>query len=284
MITCHLMGGLGNQLFQIFTTISCAINTRQKFVFLNVDKLGGGQTIVRSTYWNTFLYKLKIFTTPNFPRVKLTTVKEKGFVYTPIHLLNHPIQDICLYGYFQSYKYFENNFQLICKMIDIEEIKKNVVLSANISQEYLNKTTSLHFRLGDYKKIQQYHPIMNVDYYKNAISCIQTKDPEIQNILYFCEEEDIEDVSKTIHALQHEFSDIIFIRASAEVSDWEQMILMSCCRHNIIANSSFSWWGAYFNTNPNKIVCYPSVWFGEAAGHNTIDLCPKEWDKIHIVL
>ena len=276
------MGGLGNQLFQIFATISCAINSRQKFSFIDVDTLGGGQTIIRPTYWNTFLFKLKIFTTTNFP--KMVVVKENGFEYTPIPLLNYQGQNICLHGYFQSYKYFEHNFNIICKMIALEEIKKNVVQNTHQTYDYLNSAISLHFRLGDYKKIQQYHPIMTVDYYKNAISCIQTKDPEIQNILYFCEEEDIEDVSKTINKLQNEFPNIIFIRASAEVSDWEQMILMSCCKHNIIANSSFSWWGAYFNTNPNKIVCYPSIWFGEAAGHNTIDLCPKEWNKIHIVL
>jgi len=282
MITCNLMGGLGNQLFQIFTTISCAINSRQKFAFIDIDKLGGGQTIVRSTYWNTFLSKLKIFTTNNFP--KMVVVKENKFEYTPIPLLNYQGQNICLYGYFQSYKYFEHHFSVICKMIDIEEIKQNVVQNTHLTYAYLSSAISLHFRLGDYKKIQQYHPIMTVDYYTNAISCIQTKDPEIQNILYFCEEEDIEDVSKTIHKLQNEFPDITFIRASAEVSDWEQMILMSCCKHNIIANSSFSWWGAHFNTNPNKIVCYPSVWFGEAAGHNTCDLCPTEWNKINVVL
>ena len=74
-----------------------------------------------------------------------------------------------------------------------------------------------------------------------------------------------------------------FIRASNDLSDWEQMILMSCCRDNIIANSSFSWWAAHFNTNPDKIVCYPAIWFGEVAGHDTRDLCPNEWHKIHVL-
>jgi len=59
---------------------------------------------------------------------------------------------------------------------------------------------------------------------------------------------------------------------------------MSCCHHNIIANSSFSWWSAYINTHSNKIVCYPSVWFGPTMSyHNTSDLCPDEWTKIAIV-
>jgi len=56
---------------------------------------------------------------------------------------------------------------------------------------------------------------------------------------------------------------------------------MSCCQHNIIANSSFSWWAAYFNTNPNKIICYPEKWFGpQLSQHNTKDLFPPSWHKI----
>ena len=58
------------------------------------------------------------------------------------------------------------------------------------------------------------------------------------------------------------------------------MLLMSCCHHNIIANSSFSWWAAYLNNWTDKIICYPSIWFGPSAPNNTKDLCPKEWNKI----
>ena len=55
---------------------------------------------------------------------------------------------------------------------------------------------------------------------------------------------------------------------------------MSLCEHNIIANSTFSWWGAYFNTNVNKIVCYPSLWFGKNCNNNVKDLFPEKWIKI----
>ena len=57
---------------------------------------------------------------------------------------------------------------------------------------------------------------------------------------------------------------------------------MSCCNHNIIANSSFSWWGAYLNDNKKKIVCYPSIWFGELINHDTRDLFPENWNKINL--
>lgn len=75
-----------------------------------------------------------------------------------------------------------------------------------------------------------------------------------------------------------------FLEAPCGLEDWEEMLLMNCCKDNIIANSSFSWWGAYLNDNINKIVCYPSVWFGPAAGHmDTKDLCPDSWNKIWLV-
>ena len=74
--------------------------------------------------------------------------------------------------------------------------------------------------------------------------------------------------------------DIQFHFVRDTIADWQQMLLMSVCDHNIIANSTFSWWGAYFNTNPQKVVCYPSVWFGPGVAHNTMDLCPESWAKI----
>ena len=280
MITCNLMGGLGNQLFQIFTTISHAINIKTRFAFIDVDKLGGGQTIVRSTYWDNFLINLKPFTTKAFPQMLL--IKEAGFRYNDLNLYKHKTQgqNICLFGYFQSHKYFSENFYNICKMIGLEQIKKTVISKSGFTQDVLNDTVSLHFRLGDYKKIQHYHPIMTYEYYKKSLTFLKTREQLKNNVLYFCEEEDLEDVNETIAKLQSDFPTLNFIRASNDLSDWEQMILMSSCRDNIIANSSFSWWGAHLNMNPYKIVCYPATWFGEVAGHDTRDLCPMDWNKI----
>jgi hypothetical protein len=98
--------------------------------------------------------------------------------------------------------------------------------------------------------------------------------------MYFCEESDLGDALEKIQHLVQAFPTFKFVRGNNTLADWEQLLLMSCCHHNIIANSSFSWWGAYFNTHDDKIVCYPSVWFGPAANLNTRDLCPPEWMRI----
>ena len=62
------------------------------------------------------------------------------------------------------------------------------------------------------------------------------------------------------------------------------MLFMSCCRYNVIANSSFSWWGAYFNNDSKQMVIYPSIWFVETAGINVNDLFPSEWIKMEVKL
>jgi hypothetical protein len=80
--------------------------------------------------------------------------------------------------------------------------------------------------------------------------------------------------------LQQIYTELIFERADNTLADWQQMLLMSLCKDNIIANSTFSWWGAYFNTNPTKSVCYPAKWFHPKAGNNIEDLCPNDWTAI----
>jgi len=285
MLTCNLMGGLGNQLFQIFATISYAIKSYVSFAFLNVETLGGGgATTQRHTYWNSLFHKLSPFLKNSFPQLKY--VNENGFQYNSFNPQFFMGNDSCLNGYFQSYKYFQEYYNQIYSLLDIAKQKRDVLkkieeINSLMNASFFNNTISLHFRMGDYKKIQHVHPIMTVNYYTRCLQFIQQKLPnERFNILYFCEDEDVNDVSKIIEQLSSRFPQYAFVRASNLLADWEQLLLMSCCTHNIIANSSFSWWGAGLNSNVEKIVCYPSVWFGPTVGHNTDDLCPPKWTKI----
>jgi len=282
MITCGLMGGLGNQLFQIFTTISYAIQSENNYKFTNTVVLFGG---TRHTYWDSFLSELKSKTTDMFPA--LTRIKEASFEYTDIDLDEIRGKNVMLSGYFQSYKYFDTNYNMICKIIMVHNKKMDVLLRTEYTPEVLLNSISLHFRMGDYKTLQHIHPIMNFEYYTTALTYIETN---LQNntsrnnksfqVLYFCEDSDIEEVNNMIHDLEIMFSRFTFIRCDDKLKDWEQMLIMSLCGHNIIANSTFSWWGAYLNDHENKIVCYPKLWFGEDSPHNTADMFPSNWVQI----
>ena len=279
MITCNLMGGLGNQIFQIFATISYAIKSRNKFKFLNVSTLGTGSTNIRNTFWNSFFNRLKPFLYDNISQ-PIHVIREKDFTFNELPIYEMISNDCLIYGYFQSYKYFHENYEMICRIIGLQKTKEKLIQKLNLNGEYLKKCVSIHFRLGDYKKLQPIYQLATYDYYINSLRFIQNKTNETFTVLYFCEDHDIDDVLETINKLKEEISDYKFIRGENTLEDWEQMLFMSCCHHNIIANSSFSWWAAYFNSFTDKIVCYPSVWFGEIAKNNTKDLCPPEWNKI----
>jgi hypothetical protein len=287
MITIQLMGGLGNQLFQLFATMAYAMEHTHQFVFPYSDRLLVGK--IRPTYWHNFLKNLTIFTTAN-PVCKYSNeqlksfpiLKETGFHYTKIPAVSGN-NVISLYGYYQSYKYFEAYQDKIYSLLLLSNQRK-MIATRYVGLLSGKDTVSMHFRLGDYKEKQQFHPIMPKEYYKNALGHILRNTDAIRiRVLYFCEAEDIEFVSGVIAYVRNIYPAVEFVLVPSDIEDWEQMLLMSCCTHHIVANSSFSWWGAYLNPNDRKCVCYPSVWFGEAMrGVVVDDLFPPTWSKIDI--
>jgi hypothetical protein len=279
------MGGLGNQIFQIFATISYAIKSRNKFTFLNLSVLGGGSTTVRYTFWESFFSNMKPFLISELPQ-SINVVKENGFTYKELSVSEMVNRNVMIYGYFQSYKYFQENYAIIYRMLNIEKMKNDLLNNLKLSYpEYLDleNTVSMHFRIGDYKKIQDFHPLATYDFYERSLLYMQISKPNINfTVLYFCEDSDIDDALSIINKLTTNYPMYNFKRGLNTLEDWQQMLLMSCCHHNIIANSSFSWWAAYLNSNADKIVCYPSVWFGKVANNDTRDLCPPGWVKVNV--
>jgi hypothetical protein len=120
------------------------------------------------------------------------------------------------------------------------------------------------------------------EYYTKAIKEIFKRTKTTNwNVIYFCEEKDNAAVKKRMYKIKEQFPNTHFHKASDDLKDWEQLLLMSCSNHNIIANSTFSWWAAYLNANKEKVVCRPSAWFGVANHDKSIkDLCPPEWIEI----
>ena len=283
MISCNLHGGLGNQLFQIYTTIAYASQTNKKFFFLNVKELKSCLTD-RYTYWDSFFKRLKPFLTDPelINKDNLLIIKEKEFTYDPLPLplsISEKKTKI-LQGYFQSYKYFDDYLQTINRLLKIDDIKVDLT---NKYRKLINDDlpVSMHFRLGDYKKKPEHYLILSIDYYRVALNYLLVTS-HVTKVLYFCEEQDLEDVKTTIAILEADFPTIIFLRADPELEDWEQLILMSLCRNNIIANSTFSWWAGYLNIYRQKKVVYPATWFGPKLQktHDTKDLFPADWIKI----
>jgi hypothetical protein len=135
--------------------------------------------------------------------------------------------------------------------------------------EILNlDTCSIHVRRGDYLGLQNHHPIQPIEYYQKAINIIG----EEKHFLIF---------SDDIKWCEENFS---FLKNKTFVSenlDYEDLYLMSMCNNNILANSTFSWWGAWMNQNENKQVIIPSKWFGISNLHlNTNDLFCDKWIKL----
>ena len=278
MIYIEIMGGLGNQLFQIFCGIAYSLENKIPFKInaIKNDLVSPVDNIsVRPTYWHNFLSNLSEFTYQQ--NLSIPTYNEPTFIYNKIPSIN---EDFKLHGYYQSYKYFDGQFANICKMINLDTQKKEIYEKYN---HYFNnkKVICIHFRIGDYVKNQAMHPILNSDYYIKSIKYLNS---QLQNFssyefLYFGEQAD----NAIIHSFIKEINIIFknkYTIIDYNIPDWEQLLLMSLCDHNIIANSTFSWWGAYFNTNVNKIVCYPSLWFGKNCNHNVKDLFPEKWIKI----
>ena len=265
MITVMLQGGLGNQLFQICAALYVAHNTGQMCVFTDKRELGRGAETRRQTYWDTPLFAHAHIQTTNIDRYPWGIWREPSFKYTPIG----PTKGMhtMLVGYFQSPRYFNE------ACIDRLGLSKG-------GEKY--GSISLHFRIGDYRRVEHVHPIMTVDYYARAIEHIISQTHQT-HIRVFGEEVDEVEIMAKVGVLQSMFPGLVFEMEPWAVPDWQQLIDMSRCTHHIIANSSFSWWGAFLDEAPKTIVCYPDKWFGPSVKHDTGDLFPPHWTKITTV-
>jgi len=281
MIYIEIMGGLGNQLFQIFCGIAYSFENRIPFKINNMkfDLVSPLDNISkRPTYWTSLLSNLSSFTYQQQLQIP-TYIEKTHFKFTKIPYIT---QDFKLHGYYQSYKYFDAQYANICKMIDLNNHKVEIAEKHKSLFEYVKKPISIHFRIGDYVKNQAMHPILSTSYYINCINYLKSQILDFEENYYLLVFGELCDNEKIMYAIENIKAqhNIEIMLCDYVIPDWEQLLLMSLCTHNIIANSTFSWWGAYFNTNTNKIVCYPSLWFGKNCANDTKDLFPESWIKV----
>ena len=292
MITIDIVGGLGNQLFKIFTTIAYSLEYNKPFFFEYKEFI-----LNRHTYWNSFLRRLKIFTTAlnhnkehyfNALRKNNVIIHNEHKTYEYIEIPNYLDKTVFLKGYFQSYRYFEKYKEKIFNIIGIEKYQEEIKNQFIHYFDHDSVTISMHFRLGDYKNLPNFHPIIPISYYEKSILDISIKlgKQTKYKILYFCEEEDNTIVSDYIKTIKQNIymDNIEFIKVDDTIDDWIQVIIMSICQHNIIANSTFSWWGAYFGNTQNRLIYYPDIWFGPALQQlQTSQMFPITWQKIDCI-
>jgi hypothetical protein len=266
MIITKLQGGLANQIFQwaYGRYLSEKYNTP-----LYLDT---------TSYLNQFGITKREFSLNKFPNLQyqilpsdisnLSEEPKKSRIQTisdnfNFNELNYE-EDSHYYlnGYWQSEKYFK----------EIEDIIRRELQPSNESLEKFSKlpidknNVSIHIRRTDYVTSNGYHPVQPIEYYQKGLETVSDYD----NIFVFSD--DIQWCKDNLT-----FNNMIFIEGFDDVEDiW----LMSMCKNNIIANSSFSWWGAWLNSNPNKKVIAPNNWFGNQTNLNTSDIIPDNWIKI----
>lgn len=250
MIVSKIQGGLGNQMFQYAIARSLSIKFQENFFLdLNFYKQNNFRKFLLGEFENI---QLKEFT-PEFHQNKFLRVLDS------FDFINFQKNEFSYYldGYWQTEKYFKPFDSQIREDFEIK----------NFSNEYRDyETTSLHVRRTDYLASNGYHPILPIEYYENAIESLG----KYEFLLIFSD--DIKWCKSNL-----KFENMIFIENNNEIKDLK---LMSECKNNIIANSTFSWWSAWLNSNKEKKIIAPKKWFGEKSGLNSSEIIPLDWIKI----
>jgi hypothetical protein len=265
-------GRSGNQMFQFAATVGIANAAGRAYSFPkenteipSIENFKDG--VIREVYFDLHKY-FPLVEQTLLPLDQIETVnvaQEPAFHFFPEFFSLPDKTD--LMGYFQTEKYFEHCSDLIREFFqfDSETINKAQnnfpFFPSNI------EFVSIHLRRGDYAGLQQFHPVMDADYYFDAMTQFMEG-----NYFFLIFSDDITYCKE----LFGEQENIVYIEGNDPEVD---MCMMSMCDHNVVANSSFSWWGAWLNTNPNKKVVAPKKWFGPAYKgiHDTKDLYPKSW-------
>jgi len=232
------LGRFGNQLFQITATIGTA------------TKHGYDYAFPKWSYQQYFKNPLpfgEIWPEGNF--------YENGFHYTPISCLDNTN----LSGFFQSEKYFKHSEELIRHYFEFQpELVEKMWTKYN--DLLMQKTCAIHVRRGDYVTNPN-HLALSYGYYLRAMDHFK----DVKFLLF----------SDDIPFCKTMFEGVEFIEGNSDIEDF---VLMTLCDHHIIANSTFSWWGAYLSKSEGKKIIAPRTWFGRGLKHHsTKDLYPEGW-------
>lgn len=252
MVSFVNMGRLGNWLFETATTIGYALKH-------NIDFTVPATT--RNPKWDPVYFPHLV--NPNYnPRLQQVKIFEKGHQYQELPFeesWRH--KNIFLQGYWQSEKYFKDYREDILKAFNLPWNPHNDV--------------SIHVRRGDYLQYPEKHPIVPHEYYVSAIEFFRNKG--YKNFHVFSD-----DLSYCREYFEFFFRHKCGFKYSRDKTELEDLVgISNCAAGHISSSSTFGWWGAWLNQNPNKIVITPKLWF--VPGHNNLDvsdIVPSNWIKI----
>lgn len=283
------MGGLGNQLFQYALGRALA-DRRASTLKLDISGYGAGGghayalrhfNILESLATRDEIRRLRGAWFPvRLPRRvhkanpfrKRSHVLEKAFAFDA-GVLESP-DDVYLDGYWQSEKYFKPVEAILRREFTVRHPLEahNREMADRIAA---CNAVSLHVRRGDFvsnPKSLRVHGVCGLDYYHSAVRRVAEASAAPHFFVFS------DDPDWTARNLRIELP-ITFVSGNAADRGYDDMRLMSLCKHHIIANSSFSWWGAWLGTNPGKVVVAPARWFATEE-HDTKDLFPPTWQTI----
>lgn len=287
MIIVNLSGGLGNQMFQFAFANSVAkkyeFEVRFSTDFLSIhngfelnEVFELNLNIVRSSDlfkilgWQAFKIIRKVLS-----RNKFSILRKKNFIVEPHYHFwsfydKSIINNSYLHGYWQSHKYFFSRDEIISNFKFKKELS---VDNLEVLQRIQSKNSvSIHVRRGDYQNFKSIHKVCEQDYYDIAIDKILSLFPDA---FFYIFSDDINWVNNNFKKIANK-KEVVSINFG--INSVNDMRLMSLCNHNIISNSSFSWWAAYLNMNSTKTVIAPREWFTNQ--NNIQDLLPGDWIKV----
>jgi hypothetical protein len=301
VITVSLIGGLGNQMFQYAAGKALAerhgvalvldlggFRNYQLRSFL-LDRLCVPEAVVLATQAERVSQPDKNFTRAKWKgridrllgRVGLPKLAPSRNEYREPHFHYDPAfaalgSQVSLFGYFQSERYFSSIAEGLRSWFLPREPFGAAAAEVLARIEQSRLPVSVHVRRGDYLNpgTAEHHGILDEPYYRQAIGRIEAALGEGADFFVFSD--DPATAEQVLNFLPK--SRLNHARGDSE-RPWEDMALMALCRHHVIANSSFSWWGAWLNRLPDKVIVAPRAWFApaELKQRNTADLYPSGW-------
>jgi len=292
MIITKLIGGLGNQMLQYAfgRWVSFFNKTNLKLDITGYEN----QEVVTQRKYNLFIFNIKEQFASKDEINKIKRLNYNKYLLKiinrilPYYYRPHVVQKYFEYdsnvkkiknnsyleGYWFSEKYFKGIEDVIRKDFTFKygpnEINKKFIY------EIINSNSiSIHVRRGDYvtdKKTTEFHGTCDLEYYNQAVLFVSKK---ISNPHFFIFSDDSDWVKKNL-CLNYQST---FVIHNFKKNNYEDLRLMSMCKHSIISNSSFSWWGAWLNYYPNKIVIAPKKWFNNQE-ISAKDIIPDYWIKM----